>query len=79
MSRGCFIIHAEKYCETSIIKYKSKSFIIYTFHYKSYSTDTPVCELRASGRALEASPSLRGESAVSPPNWLRALINAFIV
>ena len=45
----------------------------------TFSTDTPVCELRASGRALEASPSLRGKSAVSPPTWLRALINAFIV
>ena len=45
----------------------------------TFSTDTPVCELRASGRALEASPSLRGESAVSPSNWLRVLINAFIV
>ena len=56
MSRGCFIIHAEKYCETSIIKYKSKSFIIYTLHYKSYSTDTPVGEPWASGRAVAVRP-----------------------
>ena len=45
----------------------------------TFSTDTPVCKLRASGRALEAGPSQRGESVGSPPNPQCALINATIV
>ena len=45
----------------------------------TFSTDTPVCMLRASGRALEASPSQRGESVGSPPALLCALVNADII